>query len=122
MSERPSTADTIAIGAEAYIFGYPMVLMDMTRAVMTAVPKPNGVQAPINCLLHLRSFPEYTMVEVSYPNADTLYSTAWLDLTREPMVLTVPRIDDRYYLFQAIDAWTIVFASIGTRTTGTGAS
>jgi hypothetical protein len=54
------------------------------------------------------------------PNADTLYSTAWLDLSAEPMILSVPAMGKRYYLMMLMDAWTNVFASPGTRTTGSG--
>ena len=49
---------------------------------------------------------------------DTLYSLAWLDLSREPVVLHLPEMKGRYYLMQMLDAWTNVFASIGTRTIG----
>ena len=54
------------------------------------------------------------------PNADTLYSLAWLELSDEPVVLSVPEMGERYYLMQLVDAWTNVFAAPGTRTTGNG--
>jgi hypothetical protein len=55
------------------------------------------------------------------PNVDTLYGFAWLDLSKEPQVIQVPAIPDRYYSFQLIDMWSNPFAYIGTRATGTGA-
>jgi hypothetical protein len=106
------------IGTEAYVYGYPLVLMDVTRQVMTAVPEPDARKAPINQFLHLQSFPDDTFTDVVSPNADTLYSTAWLDLSQGPIVLSVPDMTKRYYVMQMLDAWTNVFASPGTRTTG----
>ena len=94
--------------------------MDVTKAVSTAVPKPEGTKAPINQFAHVRAFPDATYTDVVSPNADTLYSLAWLDLAKEPMVLSVPEMGKRYYLMQIMDAWTNVFASPGTRTTGGG--
>jgi hypothetical protein len=105
------------IATEGYIYGFPAVLMDVTRDVMTAVPTPDGHKAPINQFAHYRTFPDATFTDVVSPNADTLYSIAWLDLSREPMILSVPETD-RYYVLQMLDAWTNVFSSPGTRTTG----
>ncbi len=110
--------EALAIGEDAYIYGYPLVLMDVTRSVMTAVPKVDGRKAPINQLLHLERFPDPTFTDVVSPNADTLYSVAWMDLTKEPIILSVPAMGNRYYLMEMLDAWTNVFASPGTRTTG----
>ena len=107
------------IGAEAYIYGFPLVLMDVTRRVTTNVSQPSENAAPINQLGHKRSFPDETFAAVVTPNADTLYSFAFLDLAQDPMVLSVPEMG-RYYLMQMLDAWTNVFASPGTRTTGNG--
>jgi hypothetical protein len=115
-----SADEASEIAVEAYVFGYPLVLMDVTRRVMTAVPKPEAHKAPENQFLHIREFPDHTMTDVVSPNADTLYSTAWLDLSKEPMILSVPDVGGRYYLMEMLDAWTNVFASPGTRTTGNG--
>jgi hypothetical protein len=90
-----------------------MVLMSVTRDVMSA-------KTPINHFQHLRTFPDHTFTDVVTPNADTLYSLAWLDLTEEPQILSVPAVGRRYYIMQMLDAWTNVFASPGTRVTGNG--
>jgi len=111
---------TVQLVSDAYLFGYPIVLVDLTRQVMTNVPRPDGKKAPMNQLTHLRAFPDYTFTDVVSPNADTLYSFAWLDLSKEPMVLGVPAMGKRFYLMELMGAWTDVFASPGSRTTGTG--
>lgn len=70
-------------------------------------------------LFHKQITPEFR--DVVTPNVDTFYSTAWLDLPQNPVVLIVPDTDDRYYLVQIMDAYSNTFASIGRRTTGTKA-
>ena len=112
--------EALELGVEAYVYGYPLVLMDVTRAVTTNAPKAAGGKAPINQLVHLREFPDHTFTDVVSPNADTLYSFAWLDLKKEPQIVSVPDVGKRYYLMPMLDAWTNVFASPGARTTGTG--
>lgn len=108
------------IATDAYIYGYPLVLMDMTRQVSTNVPQSGENAAPINQLGNKRTFPDDTFTTVVSPNADTLYSFGFLDLAKEPMMLSVPEMGNRYYLMEMLDAWTNVFASPGTRTTGNG--
>jgi hypothetical protein len=115
-----SADEATEIAVEAYVFGYPLVLMDVTRQVMTAVPKAGALKAPVNQFIHVREFPDPTFTDVVSPNADTLYSSAWLDLTKEPIILSVPDVGKRYYLMEMLDSWTNVFASPGTRTTGNG--
>ena len=103
---------TIKQGAEAYIFGYPLVLMELTRQAMEADATKGA-----NHLYHLRSFPDHTFRNVVRPNNDTVYSVNWFDLKKEPMIISVPD-SDRYYVLPFMDAWTNVFSSIGSRTTG----
>ena len=110
--------ETAERAAEAYVYAYPLVLMDASRQVMTAVAKPTATAAPINQFNVSHGFPDATFTSVVSPNADTLYSFAWLDLAHEPIVLRLPDTGDRYYLIQMLDGWTNVFASPGTRTTG----
>ncbi len=106
---------------EAYIYGYPLVTMEMTRRVMTNVEKPEGTRAPMGQFVRMREYPSAAFRDVTAPNADTLYTTTWLDLGKEPWVLSLPDFHDRYYLFPMLDAWTEVFQVPGKRTTGTGA-
>ena len=125
MTERPQSSRSAIsaqqardVGIEAYIFGYPLVLMDLTRQTLTNAAKPSENAAPPNQFCHKRTFPDPSLTAVVSPNADTLYSFSFLDLVREPLVLSVPEMDGRYYLMQMLDAWTNVFAAPGTRTTG----
>ncbi len=106
---------------EAYVYGYPLVTMEMTRRVMTNVEKPSGTHAPVGQFIKMREYPSAAFRDVTAPNADTLYTTAWLDVGKEPWVLSLPDAHDRYYLFPMLDGWTNVFEVPGKRTTGTGA-
>ncbi len=115
----PSRSEIEAVATDAYIFGYPLVTMEMTRRVMTNTETPKGSKAPMGQFANLRHFPGPSFRDVTAPNADTLYSVAWVDLSKEPYILHVPNERGRYYLMPLIDGWTSVFSSIGTRTTGT---
>ncbi len=66
----------------------------------------------------MREYPTAAFRDITAPNADTLYSAAWLDLSREPYILTIPGAHGRYYLMPMLDGWTTVFQDPGTRTTG----
>jgi len=108
------------IARDAYIYGYPLVTMEYTRRVMTNVIEAVGTRAPMGHLVHVREYPTAASRDVAAPNVDTLYTTTWLDVGREPWVLSLPEAHDRYYLFALIDGWTNVFQVPGKRTTGTG--
>lgn len=117
----PLDPQTVAV--EAYVYLYPMVLMDITRNQMTNIEKwdGKGINAPMNTYGHFRAFPPLDFKTVVRPNFDTMYSSLWMDLTKEPMILSIPDSDGRYYLWPALDMWTDVFAVPGWRTTGTKA-
>lgn len=106
------------IATEAYVYGYPLVTMEYTRRVMTNATEPKGNHAPMGQFYKSRVYPDAKFRDVTAPNADTLYSTAWLDLTNEPYVLSLPDMGDRYFLMPMLSAWTDVFQVPGTRTTG----
>jgi len=105
---------------EAYIYGYPLVTMEMTRRVMTNAAQPTGTHAPMGQFMRMREYPSAAFRDVTAPNADTLYTTAWMDVSKEPWVLSLPDVQDRYCLFPMLDGWTNVFEVPGKRTTGTG--
>ena len=78
------------LAIEAYIFGYPLVTMEMTRRVMTNAAKVEGLRGPMGQFASAREYPSAAFKDVTAPNADTLYSAAWLDLAKEPWILHVP--------------------------------
>jgi hypothetical protein len=106
-----------------YIYGYAGVALDATRALATAVPDATTVpgRAPVNQFAYRSALATPSDTFIVRPNADTLYTTAWLDLEREPIILHVPDSGGRYYLIPMLDAYSNAFASIGSRTTGSRA-
>lgn len=117
---KPTTAEVREIAASAYTFAYPLVLVDVTRR--TDLERRAQAGAPgANHFAHAQAFPDDRSRIVIRPNADTLYSIAWLDLSHEPILLHVPDTHGRYYVMQLLDAWTETFAMPGKRTHGTDA-
>src|SRR5262245_3138148 len=72
--------DPAAIGIDAYIYGYPLITMEYTRRVMTNAEGPDGAHAPMGRFARLREYPPASNHDVTAPNADTLYTLAWLDV------------------------------------------
>lgn len=106
-----ATRGQVRNAAESFVYGYPLVLMDVTQQDFEAT------RGPRNELFNVAAFPDANFREIVRPNVDTLYSIAWIDLADGPRVFEVPATD-RYYVMQFLDGWTDVFASIGPRTTG----
>ena len=104
---------------ESFIYGYPLVLMDVTRARM--FEQQSADEELYNRFLHVRGLPGVGDDQVVRPNVDTLYSLAWLDLSEGPVVMRWPDMADRYWVFQVLDAWTDVAATPGSRTMGQSA-
>jgi hypothetical protein len=110
-AQSPTPAEVQEIAEHAYIFAYPLVLLNATMAAL-----------PTNRLVHVSAFPDANFRLIVRPNADTLYTNAWIDVSKEPMLLHVPDSGGRFYLLQFMDAWTETFADPGKRTTGTSES
>jgi len=117
-----SEQEAHAIAVDAYLYLYPLVIMDLTRRQLTGQPAGKSMgTGPSNMFHHVAEYPSATDRVVVRPNFDTLYSSAWLDLSKEPVIVSVPDTNGRYYLLPMLDMWTDVFASPGARTTGTQA-
>jgi hypothetical protein len=109
------------LATDAYVYGYPLVTMEMTRRVITNTASVEGTHGPMGQLIKLRQYPNAAFRDVTAPNADTLYTTTFIDVGNEPWVLSIPDMKDRYFLFPMLDGWTNVFQVPGKRTTGTKA-
>jgi hypothetical protein len=117
--ERAGAQGPLDVGVDAYLYLYPLVTMGITRRQTNALPgTPRN--SLTNQFFHVRTFPPADFKVVVRSNFDTLYSTAWLDLTRGPMVVSVPDTGGRYYVLPMLDMWSDVFAAPGSRTSGTG--
>lgn len=114
----PLSADEAhEIAIDGFVYGYPLVTMELTRRVMTNVAEPTKTRAPMGQWMRAREYPDAGYRDVTAPNADTLYTTVWLDLEKEPWVFSVPDMGPRYFLFPMLDGWTDVFQVPGKRTT-----
>jgi hypothetical protein len=112
-----------AIGVDAYVYFYPLLSMDITRKQFTNIePGKEFGKGPMNMFVNVPEYPPADFKGVVRSNFDTLYSIAWLDLIKEPLVISAPETAGRYYLLPMLDMWTDVFASPGWRTTGTKAA
>ena len=90
---------------QAYLYAFPLVLMDATRKVSTNTETPNGPRAPINQFIHAEKLADAASRAVVTPNVDTIYTQAFLDVGTEPMLYGVPQTD-RFFNVQVLDAWT----------------
>jgi hypothetical protein len=107
-----SKDEAVALAREAYIYLTPLIYTDVTRL---------SYPIPDNTLFSYNEFPDHTFRQVVAPNNDTNYSLAFLELSRDAVVIEIPDTRGRYYVFPLQDAWTNNFFLPGKRTTGTGA-
>ncbi|GAB0102105.1 DUF1254 domain-containing protein [Nocardia sp. JMUB6875] len=117
-SSAAPSADDLAV--QAYVYSYPLVTMEVTRRQQTNVPAPDpslGV-APMNQLAPLNFLPDANFTKVVRPNVDTLYASMLFDVSKEPLIVSVPDMHGRYHLFPLLDMWTNVDAAPGSRTLG----
>ncbi len=120
-SGKISAEETIAIATDAYVYGYSLVTTEVTRVQMSNVPKAVGFTGPMGQFVNIKRYPPAEYRGVSAPNADTLYSVTWLDLS-EPQVFSHPDMGKRFYLFELVDLWMTVFGSPGSREQGGAAA
>jgi hypothetical protein len=107
------------LGEEEYVYGFPLVMMDVTREVLTATHKAGEYSAPINQFARIRTYVDPDYDNVVRISVNSLWSFAFLDLDQEPMIVTVPDAGHRYLVAQALNMWTDDFGSVGTRTPAT---
>ncbi len=110
--------DAVSIATEAYIYGYPLVTFDMVRKQQTNVAAPDADHAPMGQLIRMRSYPAVDNHCCAAPNADTLYTMVWLDVSSEPWVFSIPDMGERYYIMPMLDGFSEVFHVAGTSSTG----
>lgn len=119
--ESLNAEDAYRAALDAYLYFYPLITMDLSRRQATNVNA--GVapgRGPANTFVHARNLPTSDYKDVVRPNFDMLRSSAWLDLSGGPVVISVPDTNGRHYVLSLLDMWTDVFAVLGKRTTGTG--
>jgi hypothetical protein len=109
-----------ALGLQAYVWGFPVVVNEHSRLGMASSEKiiPHKLRGPLNTLVHAQALLTPDFEDVQSPNNDTLYTTFWLDLRDEPLVLHVPDTAGRFYTYQFVDAYTNNFAYVSQRTYG----
>jgi hypothetical protein len=113
--------EMLSAAVDAYVYAYPLLTMEYTRRALTNTVNPEGTKAPMGQFVRMREYPSASFKDVTAPNADTLYTQAWFDVSKEPWVISFPDMKGRYALFPMLSGWTDVFQVPGKRTTGTGA-
>jgi hypothetical protein len=115
------TEGAVRDAVDAYIYGYPLVTFDMARMQQTNVEKPDEQHAPMNQLIKMRTYLPIDNHCCAAPNADTLYTIAWLDVYDEPWILSIPEIKDRYYIVPLLDGFSEVIKVISSINDGSKA-
>lgn len=104
----PGPVEALKIAVDAYIYGYPLLTFDRVRDQQTNVAKPDSEHAPMGQMILMRSYPAVDNHCCAAPNADTLYTETWLDVSKEPYVFSIPAMGKRYYIMPFLDGWSEV--------------
>ncbi len=114
----PRVVEATRIAIDAYIYGYPLVTFDMVRKQQTNVSTADAEHAPMGQVIRMRTYPAVDNHCCAAPNADTLYTEVWLDVSGEPWIFSIPDMGDRYYIMPMLDGWSEVFEVASSRTNG----
>lgn len=115
------TEGVVKDSVDAYIYGYPLITFDMARKQQTNVAKPDEQHAPMNQMIKMRTYLPIDNHCCAAPNADTLYTMAWLDVYEEPLILSIPEIKDRYYIVPLLDGFSEVIKVVSSINDGSDA-
>ncbi len=97
----------------AYVYSYPLVLMDAMVQRYTNTVTPTNVKAPVNQFIYNNIMVNADFKDVVSPNVDTMYSGAFLDLNKTALVFVKPKTD-RFCSAQIFDAYTNTVDVIGS--------
>jgi hypothetical protein len=110
--------EAVGTAIDAYLYGYPLITFDIARQQQTNVAVPDAEHAPMGQMIRMRTYPAVDNHCCAAPNADTLYTEAWLDVSKEPLVLSIPDMGNRYYIIPMLDGYSEVFSVASPATTG----
>jgi hypothetical protein len=119
MAQLSNSKTPDGIATLAYIWGFPLVTMERQFNFVTSPNIPSGPgRGPANSVSCATELVNASFTDVVTPNSDTLYCQSQFDLRKEPVVVVVPPINDRYYSFEFLDAYTNDYTYLGQRATG----
>lgn len=113
-----------SLGQQAYIFSYPWAFLPALQYQWVVVPPKDPTQTPnmaLNQWWHARNIVTPAYQDGGAPNNDTLYSVAWLDVSKEPIILSHGDVGNRYFTFEIASMNSDNFAYVGVTTTGSKA-
>ena len=119
VDQQPLTEEeAFQLGVSAYIYAYPLLVMDSAARSNDECGHTSGHALTYRPIRTSPVLPRRGGSDDCRCQPDTLYSIAWLDLSRGPYVLHVPDVENRFYMMPILDGWTEVIGNPGTRTTG----
>ena len=117
-TKSPGLEEAVSTAVDVYLYGYPLMTFDIARMQQTNVAVPDAEHAPMGQMIRMRTYPAVDNHCCAAPNADTLYTEAWLDVSKEPSVLSIPDMGNRYYIIPMLDGYSEVMSVASPATTG----